>query len=199
VTVPKVGIVVPSGDMVHAKFAVCLTGVVQATQRADMVVINPQSSLVATGRQMGVEAALGRECSHILFLDSDMVFPPDTLEILLSHDKPVVGATYVRRKLPSALLHRELVGEARVGHGLREVARLPLGCTLIQAEVFEELAVPYFRCTYPNGFEAGEDFWFCDQAREKSFGIWLDANLSRRIGHLGMYTHTVNDLGESLQ
>jgi hypothetical protein len=194
--VSKVGIVIPSGDMVHARFAVCLTSLVQATQDARVVVINPQSSLIATGRQIGVETALERDCEAVLFLDTDMVFPPSTLDKLLHADKPVVGCTYVRRQLPTALLHRELVGAAKLGDGLREVSRLPLGCTLIKAEVFRELEAPYFRQSYEGGVEKGEDFWFCDEARKAGFNIWLDAHLSSRIGHLGVYTHTVNDLGD---
>lgn len=192
----KVAIVVPSGDTVHAQFMISLVSLVQHSSRVgiETVIINPRSSLIATGRQLGVDAACGRECSHILWLDSDMVFPSRTLIDLLSEAKPIIGCTYVRRQLPATLVHRELGGiEPFVGNGVREVESLPSGCLLVETSVYSGER-PYYRCSYENGREIGEDVWFTRQARAAGHSIWLHADLSRAIGHIGSYIHTTGDL-----
>lgn len=199
---PKVGVVVPSGDLVHAKFMICLVSLFQySLDKFDMVIINPRSSLIGTGRQMGVDIAERRGCDYILFLDSDMVFPYTLLESLYERSQPVVGATYVKRLLPTSWNHAELNGTPDLGSGLREVSRLPLGATLIKLDTFTGWEKPYFRCEYPTegpeaSMERGEDYYFCDKVREKGCQVFLDADVSKHIGHIGTYVHTYNDLGD---
>lgn len=200
----KVAVVVPSGDMVHSRFMVCLTSLFQHSERSglDLVIINPRSSLIGTGRQMGVDEALRRNVDYVLFLDSDMTFPHAALTRLISLGKDIVGATYVRRYLPTSFVHEELpptegrhqLDANTLGCGVREVLRLPAGVLLIKSPVFEDLEAPYFRCSYENGTERGEDYYFCDTAREAGYPVWLDADLSKLVGHLGIYTHTHHDL-----
>lgn len=194
----KVGVVVPSGDTVHSRFMVALVSLFQYSleQGLELVIINPRSSSVAQGRSIGVEMAKKRGVDYILFLDSDMIFPYTTLTGLLSRGKDVVGATYVKRLLPTSLNHHELNGhDPVVGDGLREVARLPTGVLLIKTSVFDDLEKPYFQMNYPgDGTEVPEDFYFSDRVREKGGSVWLDADLSKYIGHLGVYSHTIGDL-----
>lgn len=197
---PKVGVVVPSGDTVHSRFMICLVSLFQySLDKFDMVIINPRSSSISMNRQLGVDIATKRGCEYVLFLDSDMVFPYTILEQLYSHGKKIVGCTYVKRTLPTEFTHKELEGDLRLGEGLREVAKLPTGALLINLLVFEGWTKPYFRWTYPTegeaaGTESSEDYYFCDTAREAGTEIWLDADLSKLIGHLGVYSHTHFDL-----
>ena len=197
---PKVGVVVPSGDSVHARFMVCLVSLFQySLDKFDMVIINPRSSLIATGRQMGIDIATKRGCEYVLFLDSDMVFPYTLVERLYERGENVVGASYVKRLLPTSWNHQEIEGTPAGGSGLREVRRLPLGATLIDLSVFEGWQKPYFRCEYPDtgpeaGFERGEDYYFCDQVIKQGGKVYLDADLSKSIGHIGTYVHTYHDL-----
>lgn len=195
---PKVGVVVPSGDTVHSRFMICLVSLFQySLDKFDLVIINPRSSLIATGRQMGIDIATQRGCDYVLFLDSDMVFPYTLLEKLYSTNERIVGCTYVKRVLPTEYTHKELDG-AYTNEGLRPVARLPAGALLIDLSIFKltQWARPYFRCTYEDGTERGEDYYFCDTAREAGYPIWLDADLSKLVGHLGIYVHTHNDITE---
>lgn len=197
---PKVGVVVPSGDHVHSRFLVCLVSLFQySLDKFDLVIINPRSSLIATGRQMGIDIAVQRGCEYVLFLDSDMVFPYTLLDKLYERDERIVGCTYVKRVLPTEFTHKELLEDPYpedpyLGSGLRQVARLPTGALLIDLAVFNGWERPYFRCTYEDGSERGEDYYFCDTARDAGYPIWLDADLSKLIGHLGVYSHTVHDL-----
>jgi hypothetical protein len=193
----KVGVVVPSGDTVHSRFMVHLVSLFQysLSKGIELVIINPRSSLIGTGRQIGVDIAKKRGVEYILWLDSDMLFPYTVLENLLATGKDVVGCTYVKRVLPTSLNHTEVDGPPEIGQGIREVARLPAGVLLTKMTVFDKMEAPYFRCSYPgDGTEVGEDFWFCDQVRANGGSIWLHADLSKQVGHLGTYAHTIGDL-----
>jgi hypothetical protein len=56
--------------------------------------------------------------------------------------------------------------------------------------VFDKLAKPYFRFEVDDKEQiVGEDYVFCDRAREAGFRIWCDAALSREIGHIGQSIH----------
>jgi hypothetical protein len=60
--------------------------------------------------------------------------------------------------------------------------------------VFDKLSKPYFRFeTDAHGAIVGEDYVFCDRAREAGFRIWCDAVISREIGHIGQSVHRLPD------
>src|SRR3972149_4612568 len=44
--------------------------------------------------------ALKYKATHILFVDHDMYFPPDTLKKLVDYDKDIIGGQYNFRQLP---------------------------------------------------------------------------------------------------
>ena len=56
-------------------------------------------SILSNGRQRLVSEAQSLGASHMLFLDDDMVFPANAVDLLARHDKPVVGINY-RKKVP---------------------------------------------------------------------------------------------------
>jgi len=194
VALPKVAICFPSGDMVHADFALALAGLCNSTPPLETPIVNNKSSIVAAARNDGVRRARELGCDHILFLDSDMTFPRTTLHRLLVHREAIVGATYVKRVPPFALLGAALESLPTTdARGLTEMRRIPTGCLLIRLEVFDALARPYFRyVTDEAGGEiVGEDYVFCDRARAAGFRIWCDAALSLEIGHLGLQARHV--------
>ena len=65
--------------------------------------------------------------------------------------------------------------------------RVPTGCLLIHMSVFDKLPKPYFRfgINPENGDIIGEDFHFCDDARNAGVRIWCDAQLTQEMVHLG--------------
>lgn len=195
----KVGIVVPSGDMVHSRFMVCLVSMIQCSMHnyIEPVILNPRSSLIATGRQMGVDMAEALNCEYIFWVDSDMVFPHDTLVRLLAQEEDVIGCTYVKRLHPTQFVHAEKNGEEPyLGTGVREVELLPTGLLLTKTEVFKDIPRPVWRCGYLDGKEIGEDYYFCLQMERRGISRWLHADVSAHVGHLGTYTFTHLDLPE---
>lgn len=185
---PKVAICFPSGDMVHADFALSLAGMCNSTPPIETPIVNNKSSIVAVARNNGVKKAREMACDYIFFLDSDMVFPRTTLHRLLVHQKDIVGATYTKRVPPYSVLGTALeVQPTSDENGLAEMRRIPTGCLLIRMTVFEALSEPHFRFLNDesSGEIIGEDYVFCDRAREAGFRIWCDAKLTNEIGHIG--------------
>jgi hypothetical protein len=184
---PRVAISVPSGDMVHADFALSLAGLCHSSGELDVSIFSNKSSIVAEARNNGVGMAQDVRAEYLLFLDSDMTFPRNTLRRLLAHGLDIVGATYAKRVPPFQALGTALQPQpADPPHGLIEMARLPTGCLLIRMSVFEPLAKPYFHFGLDaRGNIIGEDYVFCDKARAAGRRIWCDAALSRELGHIG--------------
>jgi glycosyltransferase involved in cell wall biosynthesis len=192
---PRVSIAVPSGDMVHADFARAYAELCMASSGLPLQLITSKSSIVAQARNTGVDHAREFGADFLLFLDSDMLFPPTTLFRLLLHRKDIVGATYAKRTAPFGILGTSLPEQPADSSGdLIEMLRIPTGCLLIKMSVFEKLPSPYFRFDVnADGAIVGEDYVFCDRAREAGFRIWCDAAISRELGHLGQSIYRLPD------
>lgn len=188
---PRVSIVVPSGDMVHADFAMAYAQLCMASVAFPLQLVTVKSSIIAQARNNGVEHARDFKADFMFFLDSDMVFPPTALLRLVLHKKDIVGATYTKRVAPFDILGTKLAEQpAALSGDLLEMQRIPTGCLLINMRVFDKLSKPYFRFeTDARGDIVGEDYVFCDRAHEAGFRIWCDAALSREIGHIGQNIH----------
>ena len=63
----------------------------------------------AHGRNLIVEAAKEFNCTHILFVDDDMAYKPESLEQLLSHDLDIVTGLYLSRAFPHQPLIFDLI------------------------------------------------------------------------------------------
>lgn len=140
------------------------------------------------GRNKCVEQALEANADWLMFLDDDHVFAPNTLERLLAHDVPVVGALYLQRMmpfLPVAYAHKD---ENNVYHNVNlhnhgendliQVAAVGTGGMLIRSEILRAMEPPWFE----HG-RASEDLIFCDKVYELGLGpIYCD--LGARLGHV---------------
>lgn len=188
---------VPTGDTVHTDFCLSVSALMARTaidslsglQQVDL--LNIRTSVVEVGRFMIVRDALARGADATLFLDSDMVFPENTLARLLAHDKPIVGATYIKRRDPFDVLGTAIDDIPPGAKGIAQMARMPFGCMLIRREVYDKVPRPWFQVDYIPEDDSflSEDFWFCDRAREAGFDIWCDLDLSHDLGHCGQQVH----------
>lgn len=193
---PIVALGLPTFDMVHADFALSLASMIAATRHEVMFgFCHSKATWVAHARNLIVEGAQGIGADWLLWLDSDMTFPKETLLRLLSHDRDIVGATYVKKKPPYDTINKALpkYGETRgqfknvPANGLYEMIGLPFGVMLMRMSVFDALPKPWFHYRHHEGElkMEGEDYLFCDEIRAKGKQIWLDAALSMYVGHIG--------------
>lgn len=184
-----VAIAIPSGDMVHADFAMSLANMcINAGARA--FIANAKSSLVMVGRNQLVAAARMAKATHILFLDSDLVFPVHTLRQLLARDKYIVGGLYPQRTPPFHPLGITCEGvQTAVTKGMVQMKIMPTGCLMIRANVFDRLSEPFFNTGIEAGKIVGEDYLFCQNAARAGFEIWCDGDLSAQLGHIGQQVY----------
>lgn len=188
----RVLIAVPALDLCSTDFAMSLASLMGHTTRDSLRrEIAPslwcqKGSIIMDARNAAIEAALACDATHILFLDSDMVFPKDTLARLLAHGKDIVGATYAKRYPPhSALGDFDHAPGLPPGNGIVKALSLPFGCILIKMTALAKLPRPYFRYLTTEGGTISEDEWFCLQAREAGLTVWCDLSLTREVGHVG--------------
>lgn len=185
--------------MVHADFAVSLASIMAHTAghtKHQVVLINEKSSLVTAARNSLVRKALAHNVDAVLFLDSDMTLPADTLDRLWKRDKAIVGATYNKRAAPFTTLGNFPKAPEPGQVGLLEADMIPAGCLMVSAEVFERhLMSPWFYESHEREFVSvddpdgavGEDVNFCRDARKEHIRIWCDLDLTfdPSMAHIG--------------
>ena len=143
------------------------------------------------GRNIAVQTFLEQTpFSHLLFIDSDQGFPPDTTLRLLKHDKDIVGATYRRRGGSYDLMMFPIEEDqiSMASTGLHEVMMVPTGCVLIKRQVFELQPHSWFsydpQLGQPGKFMS-DDASFCYRMRaEYGLKIYVDMDLSRDVTHV---------------
>jgi glycosyltransferase involved in cell wall biosynthesis len=202
----KVIIGVPSNDLVHADFAMSLINlcIYSITRGIHVAIVNQKSSIVEVGRNQIVKTALEMDADYLLFLDSDMVFPAQTLVRLLAHKKDIVCTDATRRREPITTV---LTGmdKQKVKHNPKADEKAPLievkggtsAVQLVSTDVLKQMDVPHFLVTYngEGGF-LGEDYYFSNNARKNGFKVWCDTYLSQFIGHIGAKTYYLKDAEE---
>lgn len=158
-----------------------------------------ESSMLPLSRTILIKEAIAKGATHVLFVDSDMDFPADAAVRLLSHGKPLVGVNYIRKKKPYTPVTIGLDGKplyTREGSsGLEEVKHTGFGLFLIDTRVFADAPEPWFPMGWSSDRNAyvGEDTFFFALMRKMGFPVYIDHDLSRQIGHIGLGTWT-NDM-----
>ena len=138
-------------------------------------------------RQQLAEKAIEEGCTHIFFIDDDMLHPPDIVQKLMEYNKDIVSGLYFTRggHYHPLLMKRAKLEMAKYEpmyeypKGLVEVDATGGGCLLIKTDVFKKLKKPWF----VKNHVYGEDTYFCELARRAGFKIFVDTNLV--CGHLG--------------
>lgn len=193
----KTFIAVPCMDSVPAQFAHSLATLARYD---DTVVAFQIGSLVYTSRNNLARQALASGAQYILWLDSDMVFPPDLLQRLMRHmDDPSVDfvtAVYYRRSMPyTPVLYNKMemvddVCEFEETLDLPdhpfEVAGCGFGGVLMRMNVAIDVAAKNDGRMFDPLIGAGEDLSFCWRARKCGHKILCDPSI--QMGHVG---HTI--------
>jgi len=155
-------------------------------------------TLIADQRQKLVMMAIKQGADYVLFLDSDMRFPPNLLERLLARNKDIVACNYATRRLPVKTVAFSDFAELKCIYSsdktdLEEVDAIGMGAMLIKTEIFKKLPLPWFSISYlPSGnMYIGEDIYFCKLAQANGLKVYVDHDLSKDVRHIGVmeYTH----------
>lgn len=137
--------------------------------------------------------------THLLSIDCDMIFPPETLDKLLEADKDIMSVNYLARgsQADQNSPYSVLKFADEKGNYVRKEAKdfptelfqcaaVGLGFTLIKMEVFDKMEKPYFK-TEETPNLATEDIVFCRDAIAAGFEVWVDPTI--KMGHIGQYVY----------
>ncbi len=128
-------------------------------------------------RNLGVARFRKTRHSHILFLDSDVVPPDNSLSLMLAAGRPIVCGLYpllLNQRVCTSVAKRGSTGELGLLGDFPEqpfeVDVAGMGCCLIERSVFDRLEYPWFQFQHePNGGITGEDVHFFEQAARAGF------------------------------
>lgn len=134
-------------------------------------------SLLHLGRESIVDDAIKAGCTHVLFVDSDMYFEEDAAVELMKSNKDIIGADYHFKRLPLESTARRTKTKGN------KVEAVGTGFLLVNIEVFNKLPKPWFFFKD----DTGEDYWFCERAKEAGYSIYIDPTVS--VKHIGDFLY----------
>lgn len=133
--------------------------------------------LVDFARNQAVRRLLEGKKKYILFVDSDTIPEIDAPQKLLKANKDVVGGIY--NLVVDGGIHGEIKIKPSadvVGYDLQKVERIATGILLIKRDVFNKIKEPWFEFVWDEKHTKyiGEDYSFCDKAKQAGIEIWCD-------------------------
>ena len=169
--------------------AICV-GIHTVVNGVDLAPRQRTSAYVEDNRNKIVDYALeiektDRRLDGIMWYDTDMVFPHDTLLRLYAHNKPIVGANYRAREHPYPYLGMFSDGEdprydPKVP--LRPMNWLPGGLLYVGMTVYRKMPPPWYEI---NPGRDRDDIAFCRKAKELGYEVWCDMKLTAEVRHIG--------------
>lgn len=190
----KVFIAVPSMDTIPALFAQSLA----LLQRDCEVQIGWEvGSLVYHARNNLARQALKTDADYVLWLDSDMVFAPNTLIRMLKvcndNDIDFLTAVCFRRKPPYTPCLFDRLEKVEKGasytallsvpDGLFQVGGCGFAGVLMRSDVLLSVQSRFEGRMFDPMDGFGEDVSFCWRARQCGYDIWCDSSIE--FGHVG--------------
>src|SRR5262245_15689476 len=192
----------PTRDQIPASFAVDLAQLFAYTRErgpwnGDVMLGFLASTYIHVGRERWLEQVLQAGATHILWLDTDMGFPPYAAVQLWQHARGMVAANYLTRQPPhiwGALKDGEPVPTLASSTGLESVDGVGLGVCFMCADLVVALSRPWFRHGLtPLGRDIGEDRMFCRALKAAGHEIWIDHDLSKVVTHVGQRPYDYTD------
>jgi hypothetical protein len=167
---------------------------------------NVGDSLVPRARNELTARFLASDCTHLLFIDSDLIFQPGDVEALLARNLDIVGGFYPKKQAELEYVCNALSENVVECDGLRQVRYLGTGFLMIARKVFEVMqdrrgdALAYRSdfsgriehdfwsvgtYQYPDGSRRylSEDWFFCQRAMDLGFKVWGDTRVV--LKHVG--------------
>ena len=189
----KILIAIPCMDQVPALFCLSLASLQKIYE---CHITGKIGSLIHMSRNDIATTAMRDGYDYVFWLDSDMVFRPDTLirmvQTLESNDLDFLTGLYFRRvPMYTPVLFDELDFDGKkcnwtefktLPTELFEVGGCGFGCVLMKTDVFFDVCGRFHEMFEPIGWN-GEDIAFCWRARKCGYKIWCDPSII--CGHVG--------------
>ncbi|HOA79894.1 MAG TPA: hypothetical protein PKK61_02365 [Defluviitaleaceae bacterium] len=203
----KILIAVPTVGQVEIEYVNSILRLSRTVINAD--IIHSAGSLVYAARNDFTKQAIEGGYSHLLFIDSDMVFNADALNVLLHHNKDIISGSIFSRVPPykPCFYSKLRLGEPgeiicenvkKLQDGLQEVEGVGTAFLLIKTQVLKDIIEKHNIYPFTPILGYGEDLSFCIRARQCGYKIWVDNDLT--IGHIGkvIVTRSAYELQEEV-
>lgn len=192
----KLLVAIPTLDFVHSAFVESLVKLQKrlSLECVDYEVCIISGTLVYVARDKLACEAINSDYTHVLWLDSDMVFQPDIYTDLLDTGKDFVTGIYHARRPghQSCIFKRcddldHLERFEQYPRETFEIGGCGFGCVLIKTEILKAVQYNFKTCFLPKA-QFGEDIAFCNRARAMGFKIWCEPTVQcGHIGHITVY------------
>lgn len=183
----KIALGLPTNRLIKPKTAKSILELVVYSRHNYHFIVSTRGYNTSENRNYIAAQAVNNGCTHLFFVDDDMILPPDTLERLLAHNKDIVGGVYLTKYEQQEPVV-EYLDEQRP-KDLFKVGAIGTGCLLIKTEVFKKVPQIWFNYEWnANGsVRMSHDWYFCYKARQHGYEIWADPTLD--IKHIGQYEY----------
>jgi hypothetical protein len=203
----KVMIATPTAGIVHADYTTSLTKMIlffmqtpilgNKKEHREIMFTMAVGASIGQNRDNMVEDALKNDCTHVLFLDDDMGWDHDCLNIAAMRRVPIVIGNYRRKVYPGLFTARNHDNSASIktteeSTSLEKCSFGGFGFALIERQVFEAVPLPRFLHTYDPATKtySTEDLPFYTAASKAGFQAWVDHDLSKKLRHNGNFQYT---------
>lgn len=171
-TAKTIKAVIPTRGLVFAE-------TIESIQQNGVEFLTINGLPIPEAHNQAAQQALESGCEWVWFIEDDMAFPPDTLQVMLEVNAYMVCVDYPVTN-----------GWSTIKRVDGEIVHCGLGCTLIHKSVFETMKKPWFTADksirvdgsivdtpYKYG---GHDIWFCRKYRQLGGEIKAVNNLEAR-------------------
>jgi hypothetical protein len=160
---PKLFIGLPVAQKIDVQFMECITAL-QKKSPFEFEIHYKQGDGIARSRNILTAKFLKTDCTHLLFIDCDLIFSAEQIERLLKHDLPVVAGFYPKKQEGKLewVVNTLLENPAPNAEGLQRVKYAGTGFLMIRRDVFEKMILDYPEIAYREDYGARElayDFW----------------------------------------
>ena len=203
-------VALPCQEMMNTQFVASLIGLQRPPKSK---IVFTQSSILPQSRDTLANMAINNGYTHILFIDSDMTFPPDALHRLFSRDVDIVtGLCFARKgdhnpciykdinytnpKLVNAKNNENITVETDIDRDFFEIKACGMAFCLIKTSALLDIRTKNEGNLFRYLFNFGEDLSFCVRALKAGYKIWCDTTFT--IGHVGEHIYTRGDWNMTL-
>lgn len=186
---------VPTTDFVHVEFLKSLANLILRLQKdkIDFTLQIESGTLVYCARDNIACKAINEGYTHVLWLDSDMVFTDELLDDLMFCGQPFVcGIFHSRRKGYHSALFKcldinNLERFEEYPSEAFEVAGCGFAGVLIETSILRDVQLTHGTCFLPLK-QYGEDLAFCKRVKELGYKIYAEPSaVMGHVGHITIY------------
>ena len=196
----KLLIAVPTTDYVHADFVKSLCDLTSelARKKINYKVEIQSGTLVYIARTRLANKAINEGYTHVLWLDSDMVFTDQVVEDLMCCGKEMVCGAFVSRRPPygpcvySSIRKNDIQKVESCGISPFRVDGCGFALVLTSVDLLQAVTQKFGTSFQPTDYY-GEDLAFCWRVGQLGREIWCDPSV--RPGHIA---HVPVHAGEHL-